>query len=90
MNWDGTVDVGQSPSACWVFSFSTFKISLLVAMFMTLGGENQSRLLGVQVYFVLSKSRVVSVIHWNAIVHHVLIKHSHLAGLLESIFFGLC
>ena len=39
--------------ACWVFNFSTFRISLLVAMFITLvGGETQSRLLGVLVYFV--------------------------------------
>ena len=54
--------------ACAVFSFSTFKNSLLVAMFMTLvGGENQSRLSGVQVYLVPSRSRLVSVIHWKAI-----------------------
>ena len=78
--------------ACFVFSFSTFKISLLVAMFMTLvGGENQSRLYAVQVYFVPSRSRVVSIIHWNVIFGPSCIsKHCHLPGLFESIFFGMC
>ena len=78
--------------ACWVFRFSTFRISLLVAMFITLvGGENQFRLLGVQMYFVPSRSRVVSFIHWKAILGPSCIrKHCHLTDLFESISFGLC
>ena len=55
--------------ACWVFNLSTFSISLPVAVFITLvGGETQSKLLWVQVYFVPSRSRVVSFMHWKAIL----------------------